>query len=270
MSRYNLPRTIEGMIKTKVQQVVKDMSSSYTNVDTKSTSTISTMSQANDTSSDNQKLVKTSQIHQNSNSTMSNQAQQPDLLKKEQLIKLSIKHTTVCDNYVNALVEISNIKVRIKKERKRHKKETGILRGKLRVLLREQQATKKSTDDDDNCNVPAVSKLSALDTSDDRISFNDRKKKSIQEPSHKVECDSIGRGTAEHSNNLITGSGDYSNSYRYENNSKLIAEIMEMKLQLAKARSEVDYNILQLNRVKIERDVLLNQQQAQFLDDKKI
>merc|ERR1711935_743735 len=96
----------------------------------------------------------------------------------------------------------------------------------------------------------------------DRSSFYDGKYCCTQEIPHEVEY-SIGHITDEHSKNSVTGSA-YSNTYD-ENSNKLIAEIMEMKLQLAKARSEVDHTNLRLSRVTLERDTLRNQQ-AQFID----
>ena len=138
----------------------------------------------------------------------------------EQYRELAIKHTELCEKYILALAEISDLKTRLRSEKKKYKQEAKLLRGRIRALKSEQND--KSSYDSRH-----FSTTSSCSTSCE-ISFE-------YKPQASLEID-------------MDDSGIKQNS--------LIAEISELKLQLAKAHSEADWKNLQLHRMTFERDAL--------------
>lgn len=140
----------------------------------------------------------------------------------EQFSDLAAKHARLCEEYMLSQAQMSDLKARLKTEKRKRKKETQLLRGRIEAL---------KTEADETCSKIATS-------------------------SQTSSCDSSIEGS-------LQEQLDLKSTDKKSEHSVLIAEILELKLELAKAHSQADWKDLQLNHVMAERDALREQANIQ-------
>lgn len=284
MSRRNFPYAVKDIIKNRVHQV-KAVASCATDssgrpplslLSFQSTSTMSTISTSGSCYDETMKK-KSREIEENCNGnyrrTSITENQHSDF---KHYRELAFKHTKLCEDYVNLLTEIADLKARLKNERRRRKKETSVLRGRIQVLKEDQE--KKASDYNSSETMSTVSSQVPSLASENSTFYNEGWS-GFQEMPHdgsEQDCDGSKRTplrwgergascrySVKH-DNTEEKSGS-SSTERYENrsnddNDRLVSEILDLKLQLAKAHSEADHRNLKLNRVTLEFDKLRSQQ----------